>query len=145
MTTLTSDLTGTIGEAMHVGLVCCSRETPLRVVAARMAQHRVHCILVVDYGDDADADHQLVGLVSDRDLARAYHEGRFDGATAADVMESPPPLAEPGGDLRVAAGRLADRTPHLVVGDAISGRPVGVLSTLDLARWLATEPDPVSR
>ena len=72
----------TVGEAMHVGLVTCPLETPLTEVARLMAEHRIHS--VIGFGDLADDDTRLWGVVTDGDLmavaaggrARRLHGGR---------------------------------------------------------------------
>src|SRR5213083_514189 len=64
-----------VGQAMHVGLVSCAVETPLRSVARILSAHRVHCVVVFDHGAEPDEARLLWGIVSDRDVAAAVAAG----------------------------------------------------------------------
>ncbi|HVC87039.1 MAG TPA: CBS domain-containing protein [Gaiellaceae bacterium] len=122
---------GTVGEAMTPGVLTCLPVTPLRDVARMMARHHVHAIVV--FASD-DRLHPW-GVVSDLDLVRAIGTHANAGAVAA----SPVVTATAGLTLENAAKLLAehDTTHLLVISDA--GLPVGVLSTLDVARAFAAE------
>jgi CBS domain-containing protein len=123
-----------VGEVMHRGLVSCPTWMPLRVVAQVMALNRVHCVVVIDYGNEADEDASLLGIVSDRDIVDALAAGAIDDRDAGSVAVAPLLTAHPDDDLVRAAQLLAEHgASHLVVLDRSSRRPVGVLSTLDLA------------
>jgi CBS domain-containing protein len=136
MTTVThSELrTGTAGEVMSPGVLTCLPVTPLRDVARMMARHRVHAIVV--FGTD-DRLHPW-GVVSDLDLVGAIGTDANAGAIAASpVITVTPELA-----LEHAATLMAENeTTHLLVV-ADNGLPVGVISSLDVARALAAEGDP---
>ena len=124
-----------VQKAMHQGVFSCPVETPLRSVAALMARHQAHCIVVFDYGDEADEDPKLFGIVSDLDIAEAFAAGEIEGRTAGDAAASPILTVHGDEDLRRAAQLLAEHgASYLVVIDRGSDRHVGVLSTLDLAR-----------
>ena len=126
--------TGTVGEAMNPGVLTCLPVTPLRIVARMMARHRVHAIVV--FGQD-DRLHPW-GVVSDLDLVAAIGTA----ATAGAVATSPVVTATPDLTLEHAAKLLAENeTSHLLV-IADSGLPIGVLSTLDIARAYGAESDP---
>ncbi|HST17756.1 MAG TPA: CBS domain-containing protein [Gaiellaceae bacterium] len=131
--------TGTVAEAMTPGILTCLPVTPLRVVAQMMATHRVHAIVV--FGNE---DLLLPwGVLSDLDLVGAIESHAPAGAVAA----SPVVTVTPGDSLLQAASLMREHsTSHLiVVADESSPLPIGVLSTLDIARVLATEAAPVSR
>jgi CBS domain-containing protein len=135
MTVMETELrTGTVGEAMTPGVLTCLPVTPLRDVARMMARHRVHAIVV--FGTD-DALHPW-GVVSDVDLVGAIGTT----ANAGEIAASPVVTATVDLPLERAATLLTENeTTHLlVVSDR--GLPVGVLSTLDVARALAAEGDP---
>jgi CBS domain-containing protein len=125
----------TVADAMHRGVVTCSAETPLSKVAQMMVGHRIHCVVVQSRDEQGPA---LWGVVSDLDLvsAVAYEQ---DGETAAGKVAGTPAVTvdvrEP---LQRAAQLMAEHAvTHLVV---VKGeRPVGVISTLDLARMLADQ------
>jgi predicted transcriptional regulator len=135
MSTTFSELrTGTVGEVMSPGVLTCLPLTPLRDVARMMARHRVHAIVV--FGTD-DRLHPW-GVISDLDLVGAIGTGANAGAVAA----SPVITVTPELMLEHAATLMAENeSAHLlVVSD--TGLPVGVISSLDLARALAAEGDP---
>jgi CBS domain-containing protein len=124
--------TGTVGEAMNPGVLTCLPVTPLRTVARMMARHRVHAIVV--FGSD-DRLHPW-GVISDLDLVGAIGTHANAGAVAA----SPVITVAPELMLEHAAKLLAENeTSHLLVISS-TGLPIGVLSTLDIARAFAAEP-----
>ena len=129
--------TATVADAMSPGVISCPPETPLRVVARMMSTFSVHSVFVFEHQDEDDEDLQLWGVVSDLDLVAA---GRLDVDTRTAGGSAVTPLVtvcstEP---LSVAAQLMAENgVSHLPVIDAVSGRPVGMVSTLDVARALA--------
>lgn len=128
---------GTVSDAMSSGVIRCSPETPLRAVAQLMATHRVHAVYVFDFGTEDDETVAIWGLVSDLDVVAAAL-GDFDTRTARESAVTP--LLTVGSDapLGQAARRMAETgVSHLAVLDPSSGRPTGVLSTLDIVRFLA--------
>ena len=122
---------------MHPGILSCPPNTPLRTVARMMAAYRIHCVAVFTDPEDGDIDGRLWGIVSDLDLVGALvsdPEERTAGGTAA----SPVVTTAPDETLDRAAQLMREHgTAHLVVVDSESDRPLGVLSTLDLAKALA--------
>src|SRR5215211_1270368 len=66
-------------DAMHRGVLTCSRDASLADVAALMASRRVHCVVVADEPGDADS---LWGIVSDLDLVAAAGVRDLDEQTA---------------------------------------------------------------
>jgi len=131
-------LAGTrVAEAMTTGVISCPPETPLRKVAKIMARERVHAIYVFDYGEEDDETVQLWGLVSDLDLVAAGR-GDIDELTARDASVTPLVSARSDESLSRAVQLLTENgVSHLAVIDPYTRRPVGVLSTLDIARVLA--------
>ena len=124
--------TGTVGEAMNPGVLTCLPITPLRTVARMMGRHRVHAIVV--FGTD-DRLHPW-GVISDLDLVGAIGTH----ANAGTVAASPVVTVTPDSTLVNAAKLLAEHeTSHLLVISE-TGLPIGVLSTLDIARAFAAEP-----
>ncbi len=126
-----------VEDMMSRGVFSCPLETPLRTVAEMMAAHRVHCI--VGFGDVTEDDTQIWGLISDLDLINvAAYEG-LEGRAAGGVASTEVVTIFPGDSLLKAARLMSDhRITHLLVLDEGADRPVGVLSTLDLARALAS-------
>ena len=131
----------TVADAMSRGVIHCTPETPLRTVAQLMTTHTVHAVFVFDYGNEADETTELWGMVSDLDVAAAAC-GDIDACTAA--LSAVAPLRTVTSDelLTTAAQAMAfNGLAHLAVLDPATRRPVGVLSTLDVARAVAgSEP-----
>jgi len=126
-----------IAAAMHAGVVTCRPETPLRNVAQMMAGHRIHSVVVWSDARAADEEGTLWGVVSDLDIAGAVARGE-PGVTARIVASAPVPTIESAETIRRGAEVMVEHgVAHLVV--VKRGRPVGVLSTLDLARVLADD------
>jgi CBS domain-containing protein len=126
----------TVGDAMSRGVISCPPETPLRIVARMMATFGIHAIFVFEHQEEDDEAPRLWGLVSDLDLVAATQLD-LDFVTAGATAVSP--LVSVGSDRPIseAAELMAQHgIAHLAVTDA-SRRPVGVISTLDVARAVA--------
>jgi len=129
----------TVGKAMHPGVLTCPPDTPLRTVARMMAAYRVHCIVVFGDPEDRDADGRLWGIVSDLDLVAALGSD-VDERSAGGTAATPVVTTTPDEKLDRAAQLMREySTAHLVVVDSDGQRPLGVLSTLDIAKALAGE------
>jgi CBS domain-containing protein len=125
----------TVAEAMHPGVVTCPLETPLPTVARMMALYRIHSVVV--FGEELDdvAGNGLWGVVSDLDLVRAATAGDLDDRTAGGTAVTPVVMVEAGDTLAHAAQLMSEHEiTHLVVADTESCRPIGIVSSLDLAR-----------
>ena len=121
----------TVGDVMHPGVVVCGPEAPARHVARLMARHNVHAIVV--WGDDEEGGPW--GVVADTDLLEAFGRPELEGSAGALART---PIVSVGAEERIV--RAAElmrrhRVTHLVV--TAHGRPVGIVSTLDLARAVA--------
>jgi CBS domain-containing protein len=126
----------TVADAMHPGILTCDPDASMTEVARMMAANHLHCLAVVGISHEEPAC-PVWGIVSDLDLVRA---GIRDGdeptaralATEALVtVESTMPLRD------AAELMLRHGTSHAVAMDPEAGRPVGILSTLDIAGVLA--------
>lgn len=127
----------TVGDAMSRGVISCPPETPLRMVARMMATFGVHAIFVFEHTDEDDEDPQLWAVVSDLDLVAAT-ELDLDALTAGGTAVTP--LVSISADRAIAeAGSLMAQygIAHLAVTEPDSRRPIGVISTLDIARAIA--------
>jgi CBS domain-containing protein len=125
-----------VAQAMHPGVLSCPPETPLRDVARILAMNRVHCVVVPQERPRGQA--RAWAIVSGRDLVRAAASGALDGLTAGEVATSAPPAVSTEDTIQRAVQVMAQHeVGHLVVLSSSSGRPAGVLSTLDVARVLA--------
>jgi CBS domain-containing protein len=131
--------TATVEDAMSPGVISCPPETPLRVVARMMATFNVHAVFVFEHQDGDDGDAQPWGVVSDLDLVAA---GRLDVdmRTAGASAVTPIVAVRTDAPLVRAADLMAQHgVAHLAVVEPASGRPIGVISTLDIARAIAVE------
>jgi CBS domain-containing protein len=129
-----------VADTMHLGVITCDRDTPLADVAATMTRERVHCIVVESVSGEAGAPW---GVVSDLDLVAAATVRDLDGQTAGGSAATPLVLVAPGETLDRAAQLMTEHgTSHLVVVEPDSQRPVGVLSTLDVAAALGSDGRP---
>jgi CBS domain-containing protein len=100
-----------------------------------MADYHVHAVVVADDPGDAAA---LWGIVSDLDLVAAASVRELHEQQAGATAVTPALMVSPRESLLRAAQLLTEHaTTHLVVVEPSSARPIGVLSTLDIARALA--------
>jgi CBS domain-containing protein len=124
-----------VGDVMHSGLVSCARDGSLKAVAELMSDHSVHCIVVTD--DPGDA-RSLWGVISDLDLVAAASVRELETQVASATAMTPAVTIGPGEPIQRAADLMTRYgVAHLVVVDPTLNRPVGVISTLDLAGALA--------
>jgi CBS domain-containing protein len=126
----------TVSDAMHPGILSCEPDASLTEVAKIMASHHVHCVAVVGISHE-EPECFVWGIVSDLDLVRA---GISDGGdeTARALAKEPVVVVEPSTPLLEAAREMLGRhVSHVVVADPVAKRPIGVLSTLDIAGVLA--------
>jgi CBS domain-containing protein len=125
-------------DAMHPGVLTCPVETPLRDVARMMALYRIHAVVVFGADSDDVAGAGYWGVVSDLDLIQAATASEFDDRTAGGTAATPIVMIAAEDTLAHAAQLMTEHeVAHLVVVEKGSGRPAGVLSTLDVARAIA--------
>lgn len=126
-------------DAMHPGVIACPPDTDLRTVARMMATYRVHAVLVLEHDPDQSVEGGgLWGVVSDVDLMQAARSADFDGQTARALAATEVPAVNSTDSLEQALRLMTDHdVSHVVVVERRSKRPIGVLSTLDVARELA--------
>jgi CBS domain-containing protein len=125
-----------VADAMHPGVLTCTPDLPLCAVARIMAEHRVHCVVVEEPGMQT-ADSWTV--VSDIDLVSAAAADRLDEPVASSVAATWVPQISGDEPLMRAAQLMAERdVSHLIVVGAASGRPQGIVSTIDIAAVLSS-------
>lgn len=131
------DTTITVADVMTTGAIDAAPQTPLLEVAARMAERRVHCVIVDGLARGRRGAEELVwGIVSDLDLLSAVAAGRLD-ASAGEMAATEIVTIEPSEPIEQAARLMAQHEcTHLVVVSD-DARPVGVLSSLDIAGALS--------
>jgi CBS domain-containing protein len=121
----------TVLNAVQLDLIECPADADVRTVARTMAENTVHCVVVRDLDDGG------WGIVSDLDLMAAIRRDLAD-ATAGRLAATDIVIAEPSDSLEHAAQLMAEhQTAHVVVVDPTTGQPVGIVSTLDVARFAA--------
>jgi CBS domain-containing protein len=114
--------------AMHHGVVGCAPGTSLTDVAAALADHRVHCVVVAG----VDRAHPVWRVVDTMDVVCAASRWRPQLA-AEDLRGEPPVTIDERATLRAAAELMDERgLSHLVVIDK-AGAPTGVVSSIDVA------------
>jgi CBS domain-containing protein len=92
-----------------------------------MTTNRVHAVAITDPDGSRPS-----GVVSDLDVVAAIASG--EEPTAAQVAATEPVAVSSVEPLHRAAQLMAEHgVSHLVVIEAASGQPIGVLSTVDLA------------
>lgn len=126
MTTTTAPTTPslaglTVASVMHHGILGTSKDADLTTLAAIMARHQVHSVLLTD------ADRPAI--VTDLDLLAAAVEG--DGQVAAGRSGRSLPVVAPQTPLSAAVALMSDADArHLLVQD--DGVPAGILSSFDV-------------
>jgi CBS domain-containing protein len=128
----------TVGDAMHPGVLSCDPDAALPEIARMLAMHHVHCIAVMGVAQDGSGSESLAwGIISDADVLEAGIRPAL-GQSAAALARHAFISVDPTTPLLEAAElMLARRVTHLLVVDPHRQRPVGVLSTLDIAGVLA--------
>lgn len=123
-----------VADAMHPGVIACEREAPLSEVAATMARELVHCVVVESGSGEAGPPW---GIVSDTDLIAAALVRDLEDQSAGGSAGTPVVAVVPDETLERAAQLMTEHnTAHLIVIDPERQRPLGVLSTLDIAASL---------
>ena len=131
-----------VADVMHEGVFTCSLHAPLSTVARIMAAHRVHAVVVWNE-PSRNEPPQVWGVVSDLDLIKIAGVEDTSERTAGESAATPALRVARDETLARAAQLMAEHdVSHLVVIDRHTAKPVGVISTLDLADVLAVT-DPV--
>jgi CBS domain-containing protein len=121
-----------VADAMRHGVLTCQAETPLRTVARMMSEHSIHCVVVTNLDGVSE---NAWGVISDIDVLRCAQED-VDKRPAKEVAGTELVTVAPNENLERAAQVMAEHEiTHLVV--ASEERPIGVLSSLDVAACLA--------
>lgn len=126
-----------VRDVMPGAIVACARETAAAEVARLMAARSVHCVAVLGPTRDGSGASRVWGIVSDLDVLSALTRPG-PPATAGDLAGEPVITVPSTLPLRQAAELMVrHRAHHIVVADPERHTPVGVVSTLDVARVLA--------
>jgi len=118
-----------VEDVMRHGVISCSPDDGLRAVARIMASYHVHAV-VVELGGD------VWGLVTARDMLAVAGTAR-ERLSAGELAATDFASVDADARLEAAVELMRKKSvDHLVVRDA-SGRPVGMVSSLDVAGCLA--------
>ena len=128
----------TVGDLMTPDPISVRQDAPLARAARLLDEHRVHGLPVVD------ETGALVGVVSQTDMLRArtteYLWSSWRGLQVRHLMSSPALTVTVDTPVVDAASRMEEYQVHrLVVVGADGTVPIGIVSTSDLVRAMATE------
>jgi CBS domain-containing protein len=128
----------TVAEVMHSGVVTCTADTPIPLVARLMTQSDVSAVPVVDQ------DGFLVGIITRTDLVNLRaHDDYWREMLAEHVMMREVATILPGDTVAEASQRMSERKIHRVivveVDQAGRAKPIGVISQTDVVRDMALE------
>jgi CBS domain-containing protein len=103
-----------------------------------MAERSIHCVVVGGVRRTEHGGERLTyGIASDLDLMRGLQEPA-GARIASDVATTELVTVLPGETLETAARLMTEHdTAHLIVVSPQTGLPVGIVSTLDIARIAA--------
>jgi CBS domain-containing protein len=123
-----------VGDAMRHGVLSCPPDASLRAAARTMTLHHIHTVVLSDPADGA-----LLGVVSDGALLAALLDPAGRHGTLEEIADRDDLVTLSSDQLLKEAVREmgAKGADHAVVRDARSGRPTGMLSTLDVLGVLA--------
>lgn len=122
----------TVGDVMQHGVLSCQAETNMRTVARMMSEHRTHSIVVTDLDGVSE---RAWGIITDVDVLRAAQDDA-DEQTAGKIAGTELVTVSPADPLEAATRLMVEHdVTHVLVEDG--GKPVGVVSTLDVAGLLA--------
>ena len=121
----------TVADVMHRGVVTCAPEARLADIAATMATHAIHAVVMLP------PNQRTPLVVSDLDVIRAALAGGTD-RTAAEIARQPIATIGPAAPLKSALAMMAQRdVAHVLVTEDGADWPAGVLSSFDVASVLA--------
>jgi CBS domain-containing protein len=122
-------------EIMARDVVCARDDLDVDALVELMASHRIGCVPIVD------RDGAPIGMVTNRDLVDDLLRCRGDDAPAIlEVRRLMMPLVftlEEHATVAHAAAMMAVEDIHHVAVVAETGCLVGVVSSMDIVRWLA--------
>lgn len=129
-----------VADAMSAPIRACAQDVDVVAAARLMVAARIHFLAVLEADPAPGEEPAVVGVLSDLDLVAALEAG--GGERAVGDVAGPPAASIPSdATLDVAARDMREaQVRHLVVVAPASGRPVGVISTLDIAQAAVVEP-----
>jgi CBS domain-containing protein len=128
----------TVGDLCTRDVVTVSRATALNEAARLLRNHHVGCLVVVDETTDGRI---AVGMLTDRDIVTAVVAKEVSPLMlrVADVMSEDVATVNENASLQDALALMRHRRVRRMPVVEAGGMLVGLLSTDDLTRLLATE------
>ena len=125
-----------VGSVCYRRAVCVSTSATLSEVAILMSSEHVGAIIVTR----ASSDRRVVGIITDRDImcAQLARVADLSRLSAGDTMTSDPLVFEEAESIAGAIARLHERGVRRAPVVRADGSAVGLISTDDLLRHLAT-------
>lgn len=127
----------TVEDVMTASPMTVSTNQPLAIADRLMREHRISGLAVVD------VDGRAAGVISRTDLLALGADdpsGGWHGRPVRSAMTAPAITVAPGASLTDAAVAMARNAIHrVVVVEPETGRPLGIVSTMDLVRTMALE------
>lgn len=121
-----------VRDAMRPLALTCDSATPLVTAAQRLSADNIHALVVLEPGAGG---RRLSGVLTAGDVVRCA--ARLDEMTAGQAATSALLEVDPDERLVVLAERMVEHdATHALVLDPARSRPLGVVSTLDVARIL---------
>ena len=141
MTTAHPTAAVTVGELMTHDPILVRDDEPLAHAATMLERHRIHGLPVVD------DQGRLVGVVSQTDMIRArtteHLWSAWRGLKVRHLMTAPALTIDTDASLAEAAARMELHQVHrLVVVGPDGASPIGIISTSDIVRAMASESGP---
>jgi CBS domain-containing protein len=127
-----------VRDAMRPWVLTCDASTALVTAAQQMAREHVHSVVVLREGVDRGGaiGTRPWAVLTDQDVLRSAMV--IDELTAGDAATGELLEVAPDDLLRDAAADMLDHgVTHALVVDPGATRPIGILSTLDVAGILA--------
>ena len=117
-----------VAEVMKQVVLTVAPEDSIGEAAAKMTEADVGAVVVSDFG-------RVIGILTERDVMRAVARRTHSSITRVrEWMTSDPITAPPDMNAEEAARTMLDHGfRHLPVMQ--DGRPVGIVSLRDIARW----------
>lgn len=133
-----------IAGLMHEGLITCQEGTTAVELARIMTRCRVHSVIVMGDPCDGGTEPVIWGAMSDLDVLEAVLTGE-PATRAEDLAKEPVIRIRATKSVREAAEAMVGyRARHLVVVDSDGQRPLGIISTLDIASGMTGGPERVA-
>jgi CBS domain-containing protein len=129
-----------VGDVMSAPIRACAADIDLVTAARLMVDERIHAIAVMGEATNPGEDPPIIGVLTDLDLVSALDAGHAEG-TVGEVAGPPAHSIPSDASVSLAAHQMRElRAHHLIVVAPNSGRPVGVISTLDIAQVVTVRP-----